>query len=134
MNRLTAALCKRIGFSIAVHPVPERFRRGLEVGNAVFCRVDRIHVRQTIWEATGDQAGLSCDGRMNAEVSGALTFQDLQSVPRQMGPGTFLAAPTGSYYLPLATSTANTCGGPNRFERKTIHLPSGVNWQFGSRR
>ena len=32
------------------------------------------------------------------------------------------------YCVALATSTANTCEGPNMFERKTIHLPSGVNW------
>ena len=37
-----------------------------------------------------------------------------------------------SYCFAFATSTLNTCVGPNRLERKTIHLPSGVNWQFGS--
>src|SRR5262245_36675342 len=31
----------------------------------------------------------------------------------------------------FATSTANTWGGPNIFERNTIHLPSGVKFTFG---
>jgi hypothetical protein len=41
-------------------------------------------------------------------------------------------APVPSYCSAFATSTAKTWVGPNRLERKTIHLPSGVNWQFGS--
>ncbi len=44
---------------------------------------------------------------------------------------TLRRAPNGHHFA-LATSTAKTCEGPNMFAWKTIHLPSGVNWQFGS--
>ena len=58
----TASLCRRINSSIEVVSVPERFRRSMEIGNAVFSCVDKIDVRRLIWEATKDQAGFYCDG------------------------------------------------------------------------
>jgi sulfur carrier protein ThiS adenylyltransferase len=44
----TAALCKRINASTEIISVAERFRRSMEIGNAVFCCVDRIDVRRLI--------------------------------------------------------------------------------------
>ncbi len=38
-----------------------------------------------------------------------------------------------SIHLAFCISTANTCVGPNMFERKTIHFMSGVKVTFGSR-
>ena len=72
----TAMLCKRINSEIEIISVPERVRRSMEIGNAVFCCVDRIDVRRLIWEAVGDQVGFYCDGRMSAEVLRVLTACD----------------------------------------------------------
>ena len=72
----TAMLCKRINSEIEIISVPERFRRSMEIGNAVFCCVDRIDVRQLIWQAVGHQVGFYCDGRMSAEVLRVLTACD----------------------------------------------------------
>ena len=75
----TAALCKRINSGIEIVAVAERFRRSMEIGNAVFCCVDRIDVRRLIWESVGHQVGFYCDGRMSAEVLRVLTACDVES-------------------------------------------------------
>jgi hypothetical protein len=75
----TAGLCKRINSSIEILSVPERFRRSLEIGNAVFCCVDKIDVRRLIWEAVGNEAAFYVDGRMSAEVLRVLTACDAES-------------------------------------------------------
>ena len=75
----TAALCTRINTGVEIITVPERFRRSMEIGNAVFCCVDRIDVRRLIWEAVGHQVGFYCDGRMSAEVLRVLTACDARS-------------------------------------------------------
>ena len=75
----TAALCKRINSNIEISLVPERFRRSMETGDAVFCCVDRIDVRRLIWEAVESQVGFFGDGRMSAEVLRVLTACDAES-------------------------------------------------------
>lgn len=75
----TGALCRRVNSGIEIVSVPERFRRSMEVGGAVFVCVDRIDVRRLIWEATRDLASFYCDGRMSAEVLRVLTACDSQS-------------------------------------------------------
>ena len=75
----TAALCKRINAGTEIVVVAERFRRSMEIGNAVFCCVDCIEVRRLIWEAVGHQVGFYCDGRMSAEVLRVLTACDVES-------------------------------------------------------
>jgi sulfur carrier protein ThiS adenylyltransferase len=75
----TAALCRRINRQLEVHTIPNRFRRSLEMGNAVFCCVDRIDVRRLIWESVKDKVNYYCDGRMSAEVLRVLTACDLDS-------------------------------------------------------
>jgi sulfur carrier protein ThiS adenylyltransferase len=75
----TAAQCRRINSGIEIVPVPERFRRSTEIGNNVFCCVDKIDVRRLIWEAVGGQIGFYVDGRMSAEVLRVLTACDGQS-------------------------------------------------------
>ena len=44
----------------------ERFRRSMEISNAVFDCVDKIDVRRLIWEAVKDIAPFYADGRMSA--------------------------------------------------------------------
>lgn len=63
-----AKLCSRINSHTQIHRVPERFRRRLDVGNTVFCCVDRIDTRRLIWEAVKDTIMFYADGRMSAEV------------------------------------------------------------------
>ena len=75
----TLELCWRINAATQIHAVPERFRRSMEIGNVVFCAVDRIDVRRLIWEAVKDRVNLFCDGRMSAEVLRVLTACDFES-------------------------------------------------------
>ena len=75
----TLELCWRINAATQIHAVPERFRRSMEIGNIVFCCVDRIDVRRLIWEAVKDRVNLLCDGRMSAEVLRVLTACDSES-------------------------------------------------------
>ena len=75
----TLELCWRINAATQIQAVPERFRRSMEIGNIVFCCVDRIDVRRLIWEAVKDRVNLFCDGRMSAEVLRVLTACDSKS-------------------------------------------------------
>ena len=76
----TLELCWRINAATQIQAVPERFRRSMEIGNIVFCCVDRIDVRRLIWEAVKDKVNLFCDGRMSAEVLRVLTACDSVSL------------------------------------------------------
>ena len=75
----TLDLCWRINANSQIHAVPERFRRSMEVGNVVFCCVDRIDVRRLIWESVKDKASFFVDGRMSAEVLRILSACDDES-------------------------------------------------------
>ena len=75
----TAAQCQRINSGIEIVSVAERFRRSMEIGNAVFDCVDTIDVRRLIWEAVKNTASFYVDGRMSAEVLRVLTACDLAS-------------------------------------------------------
>ena len=75
----TLELCWRINAATQIHAVPERFRRSMDIGNIVFCCVDRINVRQLIWEAVKDRVNFYCDGRMSAEVLRVLTACNSES-------------------------------------------------------
>ena len=75
----TLELCWRINATTQIQAVPERFRRSMDIGNIVFCCVDRIDVRRLIWEAVKDRVNLFCDGRMSAEVLRVLTACDSKS-------------------------------------------------------
>ncbi len=69
----TADLCQQINHQLEVHELNERFRRSMEIGNVIFCCVDKIDVRRLIWEAVKDRSSFFCDGRMSAEVLRVLT-------------------------------------------------------------
>jgi len=75
----TLELCWRINAESQIHIVPERFRRSMEIGNAVFCAVDKIDVRRLIWESVKDKVSFFADGRMSAEVLRILTACDAES-------------------------------------------------------
>jgi sulfur carrier protein ThiS adenylyltransferase len=75
----TLELCSKINAACQIHAVPERFRRSMEVGNIVFCCVDKIDVRRLIWESVKDRISFFSDGRMAAEVLRILTACDAPS-------------------------------------------------------
>lgn len=72
----TAAACKRINSGIEVIEHDGRFRRSLELGNAVFCCVDDIEIRALIFEALKDKIEFFADGRMTAETVRVITAFD----------------------------------------------------------
>jgi len=86
----TADLCRKINRNLEVHAVVDRFKRSMEVGNAVFVCVDRIETRQLIWEAVKGKADFFGDGRMSAEVLRVLTACD--AAGRKHYPTTLFAA------------------------------------------
>ena len=86
----TLQLCWRINAASQIQAVPERFRRSMEIGNVVFCCVDKIDVRRLIWESVKDRVNLFCDGRMSAEVLRIITACDCES--RQHYPTTLFNA------------------------------------------
>jgi len=75
----TSAQCRRINSGTEIISVAERFRRSMEIGNAVFACVDKIDIRRLIWEAVKNTASFYVDGRMSAEVLRVLTVCDGQS-------------------------------------------------------
>jgi len=75
----TADLCQQVNHHLKVHDVNERFRRSMEIGNVIFCAVDKIDARRLIWEAVKDRSSFFCDGRMSAEVLRVLTACDAAS-------------------------------------------------------
>src|SRR5262249_53781688 len=54
----------------------DRYRPKLRLGDAVFCCVDSITARSTIWRSAGSAASFWSDGRMLAEVIRVLTVAD----------------------------------------------------------
>ena len=98
----TAALCRQINSHLEVQVVNDRFRRGLDIGNALFCAVDSIETRRLLWDATKDKVNIFIDGRMSAEVLRILTACDPDS--RQHYPTT-LFSPEQAY---AGTCTAKT--------------------------
>jgi tRNA A37 threonylcarbamoyladenosine dehydratase len=75
----TGELCRRINSNLELHQDNERFRRSMEIGTVIFCAVDKIDIRRTIWDAVKDKATFFTDGRMSAEVLRVLTVCDAAS-------------------------------------------------------
>ena len=75
----TARLCKEINAGAEIMPIPDRFRRHMEIGNTLFCCVDSIDVRRHIWQALESRASFFVDGRMSAEVMRIITTYNAES-------------------------------------------------------
>lgn len=108
----TANQCKQINSGLEVHAVPDRFRRSREIGDLVFCCVDKIDVRRLIWEAVQDRVGFFADGRMSAEVIRILAASDTES--RSHYPTTLFAAQeahAGTCTAKSTIFTANIAAG-----------------------
>jgi len=102
----TLELCWRINANSQIHAVPERFRRSMEIGNIVFCCVDRIDVRRLIWESVKDKISFFTDGRMSAEVLRILSAYDAES--RKHYPTT-LFRPDEAFVGPCTAKTTIYC-------------------------
>jgi sulfur carrier protein ThiS adenylyltransferase len=102
----TVDLCWRINASSQIHAVPERFRRSMEIGNVVFCCVDRIDVRQLIWESVKEKISFFADGRMSAEVLRILTAYNDES--RKHYPTTMFR-PDEAFVGPCTAKTTIYC-------------------------
>jgi len=64
----TGDLCHQINHGLEVHEVAERFRRSSRLGDVIFSCVDKIGVRQLIWDAVKDKADFFADGRMSLNL------------------------------------------------------------------
>ena len=102
----TADLCRRINSSLEIQAVPERFRRSTKIGNVVFCAVDSINTRQSIWRAVEDKVNCFVDGRMSAETLRVLTACDSKS--RKHYPSTLFSAEE-AYIGPCTAKTTIYC-------------------------
>lgn len=75
----TAGMCVELRNDVQVIPQANRFGRSMEIGDAVFCCVDKIDVRRFIWDAVKRTVPFFTDGRMSAEVLRVLTACDDRS-------------------------------------------------------
>ena len=122
----TGDLCQQINHSLEVHEINERFRRSMDIGDIVFCAVDKIEVRRLIWEAVKDEVSFYVDGRMSAEVLRILTACD--SASRQHYPST-LFTPEEAYIGPCTAKTTIYCANIAagfmiaQFTKYLRHLP-----------
>ena len=98
----TAELARQVNQQLQVHEVNDRFRRSMDIGNVVFCSVDRIETRQLIWRAVENRVSFFADGRMSAEVLRILTACDPAS--RKHYPTTLFTA--GEAYAGACTAKA----------------------------
>jgi hypothetical protein len=102
----TLELCQRINTTSQIYVVPDRFRRSMEIGNVVFCCVDRIDVRRLIWESVKDKVSFFVDGRMSAEVLRIISVYDDAS--REHYPTT-LFRPDEAFVGPCTAKTTIYC-------------------------
>ena len=65
--------------TIAVTTIADRFRSRMEIETVVFCCVDRISTRESIWRSLQDRCDFWCDGRMLGESMRILTATDPNS-------------------------------------------------------
>ncbi|MCY2928601.1 MAG: ThiF family adenylyltransferase [Planctomycetota bacterium] len=129
----TGDLCRRIQSRLDLHLVNGRFRRSQEIGDAIFCAVDKIEIRRTIWDSVKDRTSFFTDGRMSAEVLRVLTACD--AAGRQHYPTTLFAA--GEAYAGTCTARstvfcANIAAGlmVAQFTKHLRRLPVDVDLQF----
>jgi sulfur carrier protein ThiS adenylyltransferase len=122
----TGELCHRISRGLELHQENERFRRSMEIGDAIFCAVDKIDIRRTIWDAIKDKATFFTDGRMSAEILRVLTACDAST--RKHYPTTLFAAGE-AYAGPCTAKTtifcANIAAGimVSQFAKYLRHMP-----------
>lgn len=75
----TQAAIARVDSAIAVNAILDRYRPKQSIGKAVFCCVDTIESRTTIWRAVEPRCHFWADGRMLGEVIRVLAAADIDS-------------------------------------------------------
>ena len=108
----TARRIQLLDPTITVTTITDRFRSRMEVGTVVFCCVDRISTRESIWRSLQDRCDFWCDGRMLGETLRILTASDPNS--RQHYGSTLFKQSEAQAGLCTARSTiytANIAGG-----------------------
>ena len=108
----TADMAQEINPQLEVHTLNERFRRSAQIGNVLFCGVDKIETRQLLWQAVKDKVAFFADGRMSAETVRVLVAADPAS--RKHYPTTLFTA--GEAFAGACTAkstifTANIAAG-----------------------
>ena len=99
---------RRLDPTIEVQLVPDRFRRRLDAGSAVFCCVDSISARAAIWRGVQTRCRFWCDGRMLGEAIRILTTNEGQGTHRY-----------SQSLFPQAEAFSGSCTG-----RSTIYAAS----------
>lgn len=87
----TMAAIARLDPSVAVETVQDRYRPRTASGEAVFCCVDSITARATIWRSVSSRCRFWADGRMLGETIRVLTVAD--HVGHDHYPSTLFAQP-----------------------------------------
>jgi molybdopterin-synthase adenylyltransferase len=129
----TADLVQQLNHQIEVVTLNERFRRSTQIGNILFCCVDKIETRQLIWDAIRDRVAFFADGRMSAETIRILVAADPAS--RKHYPTTLFAAGEAHVGACTAKSTifcANIAAGLmlEQFARHLRGMPVDADLQF----
>lgn len=75
----TAEHVRLIDATIQIESVYDRYRPSLRSGEVVFCCVDSISARSTLWRSLKDRCEFWCDGRMLGETMRILTAADERS-------------------------------------------------------
>ena len=104
----TMAAIANIDPTIQVQTVPDRFRAKMDVGQCVFCCVDSIDARATIWRSVQNRCRFWVDGRMLGEVMRILVAAD----------------PDGREYYPSTLFTATEAQQGSCTSRSTIYAAS----------
>ncbi len=74
-----ANICRKINSEIEIKTINRKFSNMMFTGGIVFCCVDSIDTRKTIFEQISNRADLFIDGRMSAEFMRILTVYDDKS-------------------------------------------------------
>jgi len=64
----TGDMCQQIEHLLDVEEIRDRFRPSQEIGSSVFCCVDSISTRATIWRSVQRRCAFWADGRMLGEA------------------------------------------------------------------
>ena len=102
----TADLAQQLNQQLEVHEINDRFKRSMDIGNIVFCCVDKIDTRRLIWETVKNRVSFFVDGRMSAEILRVLTACDGPSY--QHYPTTLFSAEQ-AYAGPCTAKTTIYC-------------------------
>lgn len=87
----TGNVCFAINKDLDIDQFYSRYKRSQKVGNIVFCCVDKIGTRKTIWETVGEQSDLFIDGRMSGEVLRVITSASSDPKSVEYYPSTLFA-------------------------------------------